>query len=238
MSAWMKGCGVTASAVLTMALLASAPATASEEASDQASMSSAVTLASVMAQDPDLGRGGELYATCEACHQASGAGVKDGSVPHIAGQHYGYVAAQLVNFRLQYRGDERMQHFVAGNTFSDPQAIADVAAYVAALPPAPRPAAASAMASKRGGRLFKEICSQCHSNDGQGNATLGVPRIAGQYPAYLSRRIRAIMMRDEHYSNAMVPMLVDDLSDEDVEAVASYVASLITPAPAPEMPRE
>ncbi|MEL7451625.1 MAG: c-type cytochrome [Pseudomonadota bacterium] len=201
-------------------------------------MSKAVTLASVMAQEPDLGRGGELYATCQACHQENGSGVKDGSVPHIAGQHYGYVAAQLVNFRLQYRGNERMQHFVAGNTFSNPQAIADVAAYVAALQPAPRPAAATVTASKRGARLFSEICSQCHSNDGQGNATLGVPRIAGQYPAYLARRIRAIMMRDEHYSNVLVPMLVDELSDEDIEAVAGYVASLITPVPARETPRE
>lgn len=43
-------------------------------------------LAAALDADPDPGRGVELYQPCASCHQSTGWGVLDGSVPQIAGR--------------------------------------------------------------------------------------------------------------------------------------------------------
>ena len=47
----------------------------------------------------DAGRGEALYATCAACHGASGMGQPDGPAPVLAAQHASVLSRQLADYR-------------------------------------------------------------------------------------------------------------------------------------------
>jgi len=85
---------------------------------------------------PDSERGAEPYQPCAACHQSTGWGVLDGSVPQVAGQIYAVLLTQISDFRDRERIHPRMMPFVSNQHLAGPQNLADVAADVAALPPA------------------------------------------------------------------------------------------------------
>ena len=76
----------------------------------------------------------------------------------------------------------------------------------------------------RGKKLYKKMCSGCHGDHGVGEA--GYARLAGQRSDYVSK-----MLRDSHdrrgarYSHSM-SRVAFELSEEDREAVATYVANL------------
>ena len=72
-------------------------------------------LAAALDADPDPGRGAELYQPCAACHQSTGWGVLDGSVPQIAGQIYEVLLKQISDFRARERIHTRMLPFVSNH---------------------------------------------------------------------------------------------------------------------------
>src|SRR5918994_6695194 len=83
---------------------------------------------------PNLSHGEELFRTCAACHGTDGAGVPDGTVPAVAGQHFRFIIKQLVDYRHDKRWDIRMERFTDKHLLAGPQDLADVAAYVSGLP--------------------------------------------------------------------------------------------------------
>lgn len=194
--------------------------------SGQPGQSVAVNLEAVLAAQPDASRGEAIYEVCAACHQASGWGVHDGSVPHIAGQHYRYLVGELVDFHNNERRNLRMQHFMSASLFEQPQAIADVAAYIAELAPTQRPAQGGGSRLAQGEALYGDLCTYCHGRDGRGNASFGIPRIAGQHYTYLIRRLRLITAGEGHEVNQFLPMMLAPMRDEEISAVADYVSRL------------
>jgi cytochrome c oxidase subunit 2 len=88
-----------------------------------------------------------------------------------------------------------------------------------------------AVFAAEGQQLFAP-CQACHGNNGQGNATLNAPAIAGQEVAYLERQLRNFRnrRRGAHKSDvigaqmqAAATVLADDAA---VAKVASYIAKL------------
>ncbi len=182
----------------------------------------------VLKRTPDVAHGAALYDTCAACHGKNGEGVRDGTVPAIARQPSTIIAKQLVNFRVGARADARMAHFADSRHLAYSQHIADVAAYIATLPPPPPQPAASREVVARGALVYTRSCERCHGAAGEGKEDSLAPRLASQHSEYLMRQLvdaaegRRPPMASTHSA------LVDALSREDRVAVTSYLATAET----------
>jgi cytochrome c oxidase subunit 2 len=94
-------------------------------------------------------------------------------------------------------------------------------------------AAAPALAEdlERGRQVFG-LCLQCHGEQGQGNPLALGPAIAGLEEWYVAAQLRNFrngvrgMHPDDLGGLRMYPMSLSLRSDEDLQAVAAYVASL------------
>jgi cytochrome c553 len=172
----------------------------------------------------DPSRGERLYATCSACHGASGMGQPEGPAPVIAGQHGRVLLRQLADYRAAARWDPRMEHVAQLRAFSDPADLADIAAFVARLD-APLPAAIGSGAGlAEGARVFLGRCAACHGATGQGDDARGIPRLAGQHEAYLRRQVldavegRRPRLQASHGARFMT------LSATSLEGLADYLS--------------
>lgn len=72
-------------------------------------------------------------------------------------------------------------------------------------------------------------CAVCHGPDGAGNAAAGFPRLAGMGQAYLAKQLKDF--RGQKRINATMNGVAETLSDEEISAVAAYIAQRQT-APA------
>jgi len=145
-------------------------------------------LRDAMLATPDPRRGEDLYAPCGACHGVDGRGVDDGSVPAIAGQHYTVVVKQLVDYRHGRRWDIQMEHAARMSHLASGQDLADLAAWVAALPRGFGAGKGDGEHLDVGARSYFRQCESCHGPLGEGDALRGIPRLAGQHYRYLYRQ--------------------------------------------------
>jgi len=89
----------------------------------------------------------------------------------------------------------------------------------------------AADAASRGRELF-ETCVPCHGQAGEGNPEIGAPNIGGMQAWYIQTQLRKFRAgaRGMHFNDTegmrMRPMALSLMTDENVEAVARYVASL------------
>ena len=89
----------------------------------------------------------------------------------------------------------------------------------------------TANAAVRGKELF-ETCVPCHGESGQGNAQLGAPNIGGMPAWYIEAQLRMFRGGERGLNfydtegMRMRPMSLSLDSDQDVQLVARYVASL------------
>lgn len=135
----------------------------------------------------DPARGARLYVTCAGCHRQNGRGNIDGSVPLIAGQHQQVTIKQLTDYRHALRWDPRMQIYADNHVLADTQAIADVAAHVAALERKGAGGTGPGTRLETGRGIYAASCASCHGLAGEGNAILLAPRLAGQHFEFLLR---------------------------------------------------
>jgi cytochrome c553 len=180
----------------------------------------------VLASPRDVIRGQELFVPCAGCHGANGGGSADGLVPAIAGQHFQVLTRQLVDYRYSKRWDPRMESVAKGHLLPDAGAIAAVAAYVSSLPHPPVVGLGDGDHAVYGGQVYRRLCASCHGLAGQGDASHGVPRVAGQHYAYLLRQLHdAVDNRRPNFSPEHVQLLKRFQYVEFV-GVADYIARL------------
>lgn len=92
----------------------------------------------------------------------------------------------------------------------------------------------------RGEKLFN-LCTQCHGMEGEGMSLSLAPSIAGLGQWYIGSQLRTFKSgaRGLHPEDTgglrMYPMSLSLRTEEDIEAVSAYVASLPRPRPAPEL---
>lgn len=185
-----------------------------------------VEYSQVLASPRDVTRGRNLFTPCARCHGANAGGSSDGLVPAIAGQHFQVLTRQLLDYRYSKRWDPRMESVARGHLLPDAAAIAAVAAYLSALPPAPVIGLGDGEHAAYGGQVYRRLCSSCHGPAGEGNDGHGVPRIAGQHYAYLLRQLYdAVDNRRPNFSSEHVQLLKRFQYVEFV-GVADYVARL------------
>lgn len=173
----------------------------------------------------DARRGAATYKLCHGCHQAGGQGSSDGMYPRLAGQHNSVLIKQLIDIQTGRRDNQTMFPFVSENELS-PQDVADVAAYLSALPIPHDNTKGSGQALARGQKLYTQDCVVCHGKQGQGFAQKVYPRLAGQHFPYLLKAIRSIAQGVRRNAHPEMVAVVKGYSDEEIAAVADFLSRL------------
>lgn len=186
---------------------------------------------SALAQEPagsaDAGRAKAV--TCIACHGADGNSVNP-EWPSIAGQHESYTFKQLQAYKSGARSNPLMSPMAAPLSEQD---MRDLAAYFASLPPKGLEADPSKVTLGqrlyRGGDQANELtaCIACHGPRGNGNPAALYPSVKGQHATYVAAQLRAYQSGQRTTDqNQMMRNVAAALTDEQIDALASYVQGL------------
>lgn len=190
-----------------------------------------------LADDGEAGPGdpvrGEAKASvCAACHGVDGNSTNP-EWPKLAGQHERYIARQLALYKSGARENAVMLGFAATLSAQD---MRDLGAYFARQKVQPGVADEKLVARGerlwRGGDLKREIpaCMACHGPSGRGNPFSGYPALAGQHADYTAMMLRAfrdgLVLGKGADANPIMAEVARALSDEDIEALASYIEGL------------
>jgi len=191
--------------------------------------------AAAAAQAPAAPKGdpakGQTLASgvCAGCHGADGnSGVP--ANPTLAGQHGGYIAKQLSNYKSGERKNAIMQGMVAALS---PQDMLDLGAFYARQQAKPRPANDKELALI-GQNLYRAgnaavglpACAGCHSPNGAG-IPAQYPRLAGQHVDYTVAQLRAFRAGERgNDMNKVMRTIAGRLSDREMQALAEYVSGL------------
>lgn len=178
---------------------------------------------------PDLENGKYVYEICSACHGMNGWGLVDGTFPQIAGQHPNVAIKQLADIRALNRDNPTMYPFALPSEIGGSQSIADVAAYIAALPMNPEPGFGAGDDLEYGAKLYAENCTQCHGAAGEGSNEKFYPLIAGQHYEYLMRQYQWIKEGKRRNANPEMVAQIQWFTERDTKAVLDYVSRLAPP---------
>ena len=74
------------------------------------------------------------------------------------------------------------------------------------------------------GKTVAAKCVACHGANGEGNAAMLSPKLAGQLEVYLASSLKAFKAGTR--TNPMMAPMAAGLSDDDVANVAAYYAGL------------
>lgn len=184
----------------------------------------------VMGLEPDIDNGRRVYLTCTVCHRPEGWGTPDGAYPQIAGQLRTVVIKQLADIRARNRDNPLMYPFSVPRILGGPQSIADVAAYVAALPMTSRNGVGPGTDLDLGKQLYEEHCVKCHGERGEGNEKEHMPAIAGQHYNYLVRQFDLIRTGRRKNSDPKMVKQIKGFSPREEVAVLDYTSRLRPPA--------
>lgn len=190
----------------------------------------------------DAAAGQTKAAACGACHGADGNSAP--GFPRLAGQNARYIFKQLSDFKAGRRVNATMQGMAMPLSEQD---MADVAAYFSEQKAGAD--AAKADLVKKGEKVFRggnpktglAACAGCHNPAGKGNAPAGFPRLGGQHADYVKAQLQAfraagrndlgdVTKRTNDSAKAGEPgpmqMVASRLSDEEIEAVSSFISGL------------
>lgn len=190
-----------------------------------------VACAAEAATKPDPAQGQQIVTkVCAACHAADGNSVTPAN-PSLAGQHADYTAKQLADFKAnKTRKNPVMLGMAAPLT---PQDMQNLGAYFESQKAKPRAAKDPALVKLgqqiyRGGILSKGVaaCSSCHGPAGAG-VPAQFPRVAGQFPEYSIAQLQSFRLGDRaNDPGGMMRTIAAKLSDNEIKAVAEYIAGL------------
>jgi cytochrome c553 len=178
----------------------------------------------------DPAKGKEIAAgVCAGCHAADGNSAIAAN-PVLAGQHAGYIAKQLADYKSGARKNAIMTGFASALSAQD---MLDVGAFYARQPTKPRASSNKELALV-GQKLFRggnaavglPACAGCHSPNGAG-IPAQYPRLAGQHTEYTIAQLRAFRAGERaNDGNKMMRSIAGRLSDREMEALAEYVSGL------------
>lgn len=167
---------------------------------------------------------------CAGCHGEGG--VSETPIfPKLAGQHSGYLARQLSDFRAQKRVDPSMNAITGALSDQD---IEDLAAFYASQKVQSGPAGENAA----GKRLYYlghasegiPACSGCHSPSGSGNEPAGFPVLRGQHAAYLVKALGDFKSRERSNDpREIMRDVVARMRGEEINAVADFISGMSAP---------
>lgn len=172
---------------------------------------------------------------CATCHGENGIGQGPANFVRLAGLNQAYLVKQLNDFASGARENAIMKPIASALT--DAEKVA-VARYFSALPaPAADLPVEEALRSRgetlaHQGDWNKEVpaCFRCHGEKGKG-VPPNFPAIAGQSAAYIEIQMKAWRAGTRRNDAVgLMATVAKKLSDDDIKAVAAYMASVgVTP---------
>ena len=170
-------------------------------------------------------------AACGGCHGMDGNSMIP-AYPKLAGQNEAYIVKQIHDFKANStRQNAIMLGMAAGLSDED---AADIGAYyqsqkLAAAAPFDESKLAVGREIYKGGNLQTGVpaCQACHGPNGAGTAGIGYPQLGGQYVDYTLAQLKAFKEGARSNDDKMLMRsIVEKMSEEDMVAVANYIASL------------
>ena len=177
----------------------------------------------------DATKGESKAATCIACHGPNGNSANP-EWPVLAGQHAQYIHKQLQAFKGGARKNPLMTPMAMSLSDED---MADLGAYFSTQKPTGKETDAGKL--QLGQRIFRSgdpktgapACASCHGPTGAGNPPAAYPALRGQYATYVAAQLRAYRAGTRATDpNQMMRNVAGTMSDEQIDAVASYVQGL------------
>ncbi len=168
-----------------------------------------------------------VQGTCFICHGMDGESSSP-VFPRLAGQHAGYVARQLADYRSGRRKSETMRPMVEDLSAAD---FAALGRYFESRAPVAHKADDAALAQV--GRFIFErgnpyagipACAGCHGASGHGTDSL--PRLAGQHALYLEQQLKKFNSRERTNDNAVMHAVASRLTELETKAVSSYISGM------------
>ena len=184
-------------------------------------------------------------AACAPCHGGDGEGTSDVYFPRLAGKPGGYLYNQLLAFRGDRRKYPPMNYLLEFLPDSYLQEIAD---YFASLhPPLPPPSAsdvsqellAHGQALVSHGDTAREIpaCASCHGPMLTGMEP-GIPGLLGLRANYISAQLGAWRYGTRTAKSPdCMQAVAARLTEQDVTAIAAWLATRTAPASAAPVPK-
>lgn len=198
----------------------------------------------------DAQAGAAKAAACVACHGVDGNSA-DPQYPKLAGQHERYIARQLTLYKHGGRDNAIMLGFASALSAQD---MRDIGAHFAAQKVVPGVADDTAIAEgPYAGRKFYEVgeqifrfgkadgsvpaCAACHGPTGSGNPGPAWPSLGGQHASYTAAQLTAFrdgaVWGEGENANAIMAGVAGSLTDEEIQALASYIEGLHNAADTP-----
>lgn len=175
----------------------------------------------------DAKAGEEKAAACGGCHGSDGNGAAP-VFPKLAGQHAAYIVKQLQDFKSGKRVEPTMNAMAEALSEED---MLDMAAFYHAQKLTFEASEPSALGERlyRAGNTKTGVpaCSGCHNPDGSGNPQAGFPSVHGQYSVYIEKTLHDFKTGERtNDMNAMMRSFAAKLSQEEISALADYIATL------------
>jgi cytochrome c553 len=172
-----------------------------------------------------------VQKTCSMCHGITGESISP-LFPKLAGQQKEYLVSQLTDFKGHARSDLSGVQHMWGFTHLTTTQIDEIADYFSKQQPMLTPSVNNSMPNALGEKIYRNglpdhgvtQCSACHGVNGQGNGQF--PRLAGQHANYVVAQLKVFKLTNQRPRGAPMKGVTHDLSDADMAAVASFVASL------------
>ena len=198
----------------------------------------------------DAQAGAGKAAACAACHGLDG-NSSDPQYPKLAGQHERYIARQLSLYKNGGRDNAIMLGFASTLSGQD---MRDIGAYFASQKVVPGVADDTVIAEglyadrkfyQVGEQIFRygkadgsvPACTACHGPTGSGNPGSAWPSLAGQHAGYTATALTAFrdgkVWGDGENANAIMAGVAGSLSDDEIQALASYIEGLHNAADTP-----
>ena len=168
-------------------------------------------------------------ALCATCHGAEG-NSEISINPKLAGQNFNYIVKQLKDYKSGNRVNATMAAMVAALTDQD---ILDISAWYSSQQVTLQGANLESL--ELGESIYRAgikdlsvaACAACHSPTGGGNGPAGFPSLSGQHPDYTLMQLKAFRSGErQNDSSAMMRSVVKRLTDDELEALSSYVSGL------------
>jgi cytochrome c553 len=180
----------------------------------------------------DAAAGQAKSAICAACHGVDGNSAVP-NWPKLAGQHEQYLSRQSLLIKSGARQVPEMMGIVGGLSEQD---LMDISAWFATQQRAG--GVADEALVPLGERLYRAgnmetgvpACMACHGPAGEGNPLAGYPSLAGQHAVYTAKMLRGfrdgVSYGEKDAASHIMVGAADKLTDEEIEAVASYLQGL------------
>ena len=172
---------------------------------------------------------------CASCHGMEGAGNSAGGYPALAQMPQAYFTKQIADFKSGTRNHPVMTPIAKALTPEDAEAAASYYATQTRMqsPSAPTDAGLIARGEKlaNNGAWDRGVpaCFKCHAPGGTGVAP-SFPPLAGQHVVYTLSQLEAWKKGARNNDPLqLMKTVTEKLSDDDMRAVAAYVATLGAP---------